>query len=181
MVNYTGCQAKSKFVEKCDALYVWHKDPLFRMALGAVGGDRIWALALLEKTMTTAYRSIDKFDSEKSERTKSIMTAILQSLINEIFLETWEKMGLTGEQAELPASLKDRFDVDQILIRNEFTAELAKYVEKLANTDRDIVFMRYFAGFPEEEIAHHLGCSLEDAESRVFKVKQKIAAMIKEG
>ncbi|MCL1983149.1 MAG: RNA polymerase sigma factor [Clostridiales bacterium] len=181
MATYLGRRAKGKFVEKCDALYVWHKDPVFRMAQRAVGGDREWALDLLDKCMMTAYANADKFSDEKSERSKSMMTAILQSQISEIYREAWEKIGLCEKCGAAPADPKGRFDVDQILIRNEFTAELAKYVERLANSDRELVFMRFYAGFTAEEISRNLGCSTEDVDGRIFRVKQKIAGMIKEG
>ena len=171
---------KNSLIDKCDALYLWHKDVIYRMALSAVGGDKAWALDILENCMLTAYDNIDKFDDEKSENSKSMMTAILQSNINAIYLELLEKMGLYEDAGKAPAGKKDKFDVSQILIRNNLTADLAKYVEKLTNVERELVFMRYFMGIPPDEISKRRGGSREETEKRIFLVKQKIAKMMTE-
>jgi len=181
MSLFFGNNGKNKSIEKCDALYAWHKDVIYRMALGAVGGNKEWALNLLEECMMTACENIDKFDNEKSDKSSSIMTAILQSRINEIYSETWEKMGLRNKNDKIPVSQKDRFDVNQILRRNELTAGLAKYVEKLTNFEKELIFTRFFMGFSEEEVARHFGNDLEETEKNIFLVKQKIAKMMMEG
>ena len=181
MPPFRGRRTKSDFVEKCDALYIWHKDIIYRMALAAVGGDKKWALSILENCMLIAYDNIDKFDNEKSERSKSIMVAILQNLINSIYMEVWDKMGLHDDFLGTSASPRDRFDVDQILIRNELTADLAKYVEHLTNSDKEIIFLRFFMGLSMEEISEQFGISQKEVEKKIFIVKQKIARMIKEG
>ena len=181
MPQLSGSKGKNKSIEKCDALYVWHKDVIYRMALSAVGGDREWALALLEKCMITACENIDKFFDEKPERSGAIMAAILQSLINEIYLEVWQKMGLVDKDKKGVVSKKDRFDVDQILIRNELTAHLAKYVGKLTNAEKELIFLRFFIGFTDEEISGRYKIGLDETEKRIFLAKQKIAKMMMEG
>ena len=176
-------QGKGKLIDKCDALYVWHKDAIFRMALDAVCGDKAWALRLLEECMVTAYNNIERFGDENSDESKSKMVAILQSLINRIYLEIWQKMELSDfyeEYKKNSATKKERFDVDQILIRNELTAELAKYVEKLTNDDKELIFMRFFMGMTVEELSKHFGNSPDETEKRVFLVKRKIARMMTE-
>jgi RNA polymerase sigma factor (sigma-70 family) len=172
---------ENKSIEKCDALYAWHKDAIYRMALGAVGGDKEWALNLLEECMTIVCENIDKFDDERSDKSSSIMTAIMQSLISKIYLEVWRKMQLHSKGDRITVTRQDRFHVNQVLIRNELTAGLAKYVEKLTNSDKELVFMRFFMGFSEKEVAKHFGDDLEETEKKIFLVKQKLAKMVIEG
>jgi RNA polymerase sigma factor (sigma-70 family) len=172
-------QGTNRLIDKCDALYVWHKDAIYRMALRAVGGDEAWALAVLEKCMMIAYNNIDKFDDEKSEHSKSVMTAILQTQINEIYRALLQKAGLFEADQNVKLTEKDKFDANQILIRNDLTADLAKYVDKLTNTEKELVFMRYFMGFTEEELSGQYGIKPEEVGKRVFLVKQKIAQMMR--
>jgi len=171
---------KNKSIEKCDALYVWHKDVIYKMALDAVGGDKEWALNLLEQCMVIACENIDIFDDERSDKSGSVLTAILQGLISEIYLEAWQKMGANDKSGKMFVNKKDKFDVNQILIRNELTADLAKYVEKLTNSDKQLIFKRFFMGFSEEEMARRYGNDLQETENKTFLVKQKIAKMMKE-
>ena len=181
MSSLSGSKEKNKLIEKCDALYVWHKDVIYRMALEAVGGNKQWALDLLEQCMVTACENIDKIEDERSDKTSSILTGILQSLINNIFLEAWQKMEPPDKNKKASITKKDRLDVDQILIRNELTVGLAKYVEKLTNYDKELIFTRFFMGFSEEEVAKRYGKDLEEMEDMIFLVKQKIATMMREG
>jgi len=187
MPNSTEMHGKGKLIDKCDALYVWHKDAIFSLALDAVGGNKEWALALLEECMLTAYKNIDKFGDEKSAETKSTMVAMLQSGINEIYGDVWRKLEAESRNCEKKVenlkvyySKKDRADVDQILIRNELTAGLAKYVEQLTNDDKELIFLRFFVGFSGEELAKHFGVAPDEAEDRIFVLKQKIAKMMME-
>ena len=171
-------QGKNKLIDKCDALYVWHKDAIFRMAYAAVGADKEWALKLLEDCMIETCANIDRFGAENSDDSKSKMTAILQRMINKIYLEAWRKIGLGDEHKGISISQKDRFDVDQVLIRNNYTAELARYVEKLTNADKEFIFMRFYMGYTADELSKQYGCSPEEIDKRTFLVKQKIAKMI---
>ena len=173
-------QGKGKLIEKCDALYVWHKDAIFRMASGAVGGDNAWALKLLEECMVEASANIEKFGAEGSNESKSKITALLQGRINKIYLEVWRKTGLNVEYKGLGATQKDKYDVDQVLIRNGFSAELAKYVGRLSNADKELIFVRYFMGFTNEELSKRYEVNTAEIEKRIFLVKQKIAKMIME-
>ena len=169
---------KEKLIDKCDALYVWHKEAVYRMAHDAVGGDKAWALKVLEECMLTAYRYLDKFETPGSDDSKSKMTAILRILIDKIYSEVWYKMGICGEYRKITVTNKDRFDVNQILIRNELTADLAKYVEKLTNADKELIYLRYFMGFTEGELALHYENSVDEIGKMIFLVKQKIAKMM---
>jgi len=171
---------KGKLIEKCDAIYVWHKDAIYRMALDAIGGDKEWALKLLEECVMEACGSVEKYGEEGSNESKSKITAMLQSRINNIYLEVWQEMGLNGGHVSVGITQKEKYDVDQILIRNGFTAELAKYVEKLTNADKELIFMRYFMGFTPAELSKKYESSPGEIEKRIFLVKQKIARMIME-
>ena len=176
----TVTEGKGKLIDKCDALYVWHKDALFRIAFSAVGGNREWALKLLEECMLEACQNIDRFGDEKSVDSKSKLIALLHNQINKIYSEVWQKMGLDDEPKKISATQKEIYNVDQILIRNEMTAELAKYVERLTNADKKLIFMRYYMGFTDEELAKEYGCNPDDIEHKAFYVKQKMAKMILE-
>lgn len=165
-------------IDKCDALYVWHKDAMFSMAFNASGGDKEWALKLLEDCMKDVCANVEKFGAENSDESKSKVTAILKSRIERVYLEVWRKIGCVDKLENVNVTQKDRFDVDQILIRNEFSAGLAKYVGRLTSAEKMLVFMRYFMGFTAEELSKQYESSPEEIEKRIFLIKQKIAKMM---
>jgi len=88
-------------------------------------------------------------------------------------------MGLGGDGKKVNVAPKDRFVVDQVLIRHEFSAELAKYVDRLTNADKELIFMRFFLGYSPEEMAKRYERTPEEIEDSIFLVKQKIAKLIK--
>ena len=171
---------KSDLIDKCDALYVWHKDTIYAMALKAVGGDEDWALEILTECMLAAYRNIDKFHSEKSEDTKSAMMAAYIGVMNKIYGGVQRKMGLLSDYQKVSVTAKDEFDVDQVLIRNEVAAGLMKYVGSLKNDEKEFIFLRFFMGLSEEEAAAHFGITPEESRKKAFFIKQKIAKMMME-
>lgn len=172
---------KNELISRCDALYIWHKEPIYRMALKAVGGDQEWALEILDTCMMTAYQYIDKFDDIKSERSKSIMAAIFLSILDDIYRTAKEQMGIAEEFRSPMITKKEKLDIDQVLIRNDLSAELIKYVEKLTHKERELVFFRFFVGLNEEEVSEHFHIGLEEMKDRLFLVKQKISNMMIEG
>jgi len=181
MPAYANRQGRGKLIDKCDALYVWHKDAIFRLALDAVGGDKAWALALLEECMMEAYRDIQRFGDERSAETKSILVAVLNGIVGGIYSDVWEKLNVgepKGAGRKSVISKKEKADVDQILIRNELNAELAKYVEKLTNAEKEFIFLRFFMGYTEDEISKRFEMAPDETERRIFVLKQKIAKMM---
>ena len=114
------------------------------------------------------------------DESKAKITAVLFSKINKIYLEGWREMGFLDEQKETDVTQKDKLDVDQILIRNEFSTGLAKYVERLTNAEKELIFMRYYMGYSEKELSTRYGSGAEDIEKKIFLIKQKIAKMIVE-
>ena len=67
------------------------------------------------------------------------------------------------------------------MIRNELTAGLARYVERLTHKERDLVFFRYFAGLTEEELCARFKFAPEELRGRLFLIKQNLSKMIVEG
>jgi len=180
MAQYKVSLGKDKLIDKCDALYILHKDAIYRMAFSAVGGNKEWALKLLEECMIAVCENIEKFGDEKSLDSKAKMVAILLSLINKIYAEVWQKMGVFEEAKVTNVSQKERFDVDQILIRNELTTVPTKYVEKLTNAEKELVFMRFFMGLSLEELSKQYKATPDEIEKKIFMVKKRIVNMIKE-
>ena len=180
MSPQTNSRRKDNLIDKCDALYIWHKDAIYRIAFSAVGGNKEWALKLLEECMITACRNIERFGDEKSADSKAKMVAILYSLINKIYADVWQKIGLYDESLPTGFTEKERFDVDQIIIRNQHTVRLAKYAGQLTNTDKELIFMRYYMDIDPEELAKQYSCHPEDIRKRIFAVKRRIANMMRE-
>jgi len=172
--------SRRELIGRCDSLYIWHKDPIYRMALAAVGGDRDWALEILEACMTRAYHYIEKFEDVQSDRSKCLMAAIFQSTLNEVYRSARNSAGIPAGQKPPVVSRKDKLDVDQILVRNELSAGLAKDVEKLSQTEKELLFFRFFVGLTEQEVCDHFGIGAPELRDRVFQVKQKLSEMIVE-
>lgn len=184
MISFAGKSAnqrKNELVERCDALYIWHKEPLYRLALAALGGDKEWALSVLDDCMMTAYRYISLFDDVKSEKSKAIMIAILHSKLNLIYRDMWAKMGAALDEEKTFYTKKDQLFADQVLVRNELSADLARYMERLSRKEKELVFFRFFAGFKDAEVQEYFGMSANELQTRLYAIKRKISNMIIEG
>lgn len=177
----TKNQSPDYLRDRCDALYIFHKDNLYRMALTALNGDREMAMDVVEKTFINAFRHIDKLGDEQSEKTKAFMVSQLRGVLNVIYQKARERVGIPGDFNKIYITKQDQFDVDQVLIRNnEMLSKLAGYVDGLSSKEKEVLFYRYFLDLTPKEVASVFSLSEEDAQSCIFQVKQKIATMILE-
>lgn len=163
--------------ERYDELYIIHKDPLYRIALEAINDTEL-ALDVVNRTFIYAFRQIDDLEDAKSDKTKAFMVATLKSALNLILQQARDKAGIPGEFEKIHITETDKFNVDQVLIRNEMLTNLARYVERLTYRERELLFYHFFMGWAASKLKEYYKLPEEDIENRIFQIKQKIAKMM---
>ena len=164
--------------DKCDALYAWHKEPVYRIALKALNDDRAAALDVTERAFLVAFRHIGDIEEVQSDKAKAFMVATVKGVLNVLYQKARERAGIPSEFNKIYITEQDRFDVDQVLIRNELVADLARYVDKLTYRERELIFYHYFVGWTLAQVGKQVQLSEGDVESCMFQIKQKLAKMI---
>lgn len=163
---------------KCDAIYSCNKETIYKIALDALSGDAELALEVTEKAFYSAFRRIDELDEPDSDKTKAFMTAALKAELNILYEAARKRVGIPSDFNKIYITKQERFNVEQVLIRNEMITKLAIYVENLSYREREILFYHYFMGWSVAELGRYMRISEDDMESCIFQIKKKIAEMM---
>lgn len=164
-----------------DSLYVLHKDTMYRIALKALDGNKEKALDIVKRAFVLIGKHMDQIRDENSKRTKALMIAAVKSVLNDVYHETRVRIGIPEGHENPRATMQDILRINQVLVRNDLVADLARYVEKLSYEERELVFYLYFAFWTEEELAKHMGISLNELKARVYRAKRKLARLMTSG
>ena len=163
---------------KCDAVYACNKEVIYKIALDSLSGDGELALEVTEKAFSSVFRRIDELDDATSDKTKAFLTAALRAELNILYEEARKRVGIPSEFNKIYITKQERFNVEQVLIRNEMITKLAIYVENLSYREREILFYHYFMGWSTKMLGRYMRISEEDMESCIFQIKKKIAEMM---
>lgn len=164
-----------------DSLYVLHKDSMYRIALKALDGNQQKALDIVKRAFLFIGNHMDQIRDENSKRTKALMIAAVKSVLNDVYHETRVRIGIPEGHENPRATMQDILRINQVLVRNDLVADLARYVEKLSFEERELVFYLYFAFWSQEELAKHMGISLNELKARLFRAKKKLAKLMTNG
>lgn len=163
---------------KCDAIYACNKETIYRIALDALAGDGELALEVTEKAFYAAFRNIDVLDDPASDKTKAFLTAAVKAELNILYEEARKRVGIPSEFNKIYITKQERFNVEQVLIRNEMITKLAIYVDNLSYREREVIFYHYFMEWSVEELGKYMRISEDEMESVIFQIKKKIAEMM---
>lgn len=83
-----------------------------------------------------------------------------------------------GDEKEY--TVADTVDLDEILLRDERIDEVAKCIDMLPETDRQIIILKYDLELQSKEIAKIMKMSVTAVDNRVSRAKRKIKVMLGE-
>ncbi len=76
--------------------------------------------------------------------------------------------------------IADRVDFVAFESKYGFSAEMMEILENLSEIDRDILVMKFYHRFSNEEIARELNTNVEHVKKRFQRAKKKLAVMLTE-
>ncbi len=137
-------------------------DPVFRHCYFRVS-DREKAKDLLQETFKRFWEYLEK--NEKIENNKAFLFRIANNLI----IDSYRKK----KEESLDALMIDGFDVGsedyEAILNSVMGRELLSMLEKLSDTYRDLIVMRYVDDLPVQEIASITGLSENVVSVRIHR------------
>lgn len=179
-----GCADKDKEIygqDRFEQFYERHKEVIYNIAMKKLDDTEL-AFRVVEETFKRAFLHREQIHNPGSFKSQSYVIANMRSVLEEVYKEAREKMGILEpeEDQEEPMRGRDDFDVDQVLARNDMVADLAKYMDKLTFKEKELVFLLYFMGCSKKEVAKRYGITVESLKVRAFRIKRKLAKLILE-
>jgi RNA polymerase sigma-70 factor (ECF subfamily) len=157
-------------------------DALHRFVLVRVGGNRDVADDLLQQTCCEAARH--PWPPASRDRCEAWLRGIARNLVRRHWRDRKaEARVIPLEDAALANRLADDLESrplpPDVLIQQESVTQLLLAVTSLSTADQSLIFDYYFEQRPQAAIARELGVSEKSVESRLYRVRGRLRAALR--
>ena len=176
--------AATRASRPCDLRQAFERcaDGLWRFILVRAGGDRHAAEDLLQQTCLEAARS------RKAPGDEAGCEAFLFGIARNLLRKHWRRMQRRGvalpaqdaqRGSQLAALMEAGPVAPDLLASRETRDQLMLAVTVLPAVDQQLVFAHYFDGRSQGQIAAELGISSKSVESRLYRLRTRLRAMLR--
>lgn len=150
-----------------EALYRTSRDDLFAYVAGLLR-DRSAAEDVTALAFERAYRKRKRYDEKRGSRRAWLFGIARNAALDELRRR--------GRQAELPADPADPdpVDADERVESALRRVTVRRALDGLTARERELVALKYFAGFGNAEIGAVIGVSESNAGTRLHRVMEKL-------
>lgn len=167
----------SKETEKLKQLYEIYEQPMFRIAYAVLHSNE-----LAEDAVSDAFiRIIDRLDrigDAKSDKTKNYIVKVVKSTSINIYRKNRQfyvrEVPIDEETMQIPDKSPG---VEKIIIEAENSRELNNMLEKISETDRNIVLLRCREELSWREVAQVLSLTETTARKRFERIRKRLIGM----
>lgn len=152
-------------------LYSIYAKDLYRFALYCLKNEKD-AQDAVQDAVLLAFTKIGSLRNEAAFKSwlfkilsNCCKTRLMKSSASPVFLDISSAEHITGDDENIPASLK---------------SELLEVLDTLSAEDREIVLLSALAGYKSHEIAEMLGCPSSTVRSRLARALKKMREQLKD-
>lgn len=161
------------------ALVERHRDALYRLARSATG-DADEALDIVQETFLAAFGALKRYDPARPLR--SWLAAIALNKARDWMRRRKVRRFLRLTVPEDAADwLRDDAPLpDEVALQREALAATARAVSALPANLKDVLLLRTLEGMSQADTAIALGISEKAVETRLYRARQKLGAMLRD-
>lgn len=167
-----------------------HGDTLFSAAYSKLKdsgtGTREDAEELVQETFLKVYRHIERFHGISEDETKKLLIVYTKNTVKDYLKKAehrYKKVSFVYEEdsEEKSYELPDTdMTPEEIVISKETIEQTHICIEQLSEEQRQIIYLKYYHGYKNKEIAQVLGISETNVSSRLNRAKAALRKMRKE-
>ena len=169
METVKGPDSKEQRIEHMVTLY---QLPLLRLCVMYLH-DEEQAKDAVQETFIKAYRNLDSFRAESSERTW--LTRIAINTCKDMLKSAWYQH---NDRRVCP---EDFQTVKEEETEDEEAEALGQAIMKLPAKYKDVIMLYYFQGMDQEETAEALHISMSSVSRRLKRAREKLRDVLKGG
>ncbi len=156
-----------------------HYEPLIRYVVKPICGEDPGLVEdCLQETELKVWEKIGSFDAEKGTF-KGWLTAIAKNTALNMVRKVQNLDAGDVLNDESPEAASPDAGPEETAIRTETAAAVRAAIEKLPKNDRLIIYRRYYYMQSVAQIAAETGLSVRAVEGRLYRIRQKLAEMLK--
>ena len=125
-------------------------------------------------------KHLDKIDIHNDYKTKSYVCTIVSHLSIDVLRHDASFQTENIDDVEDMLDSKDPLPIDHIISEDGYKT-LIGYISSLSDTYKTICLLKYINGLKESQIAELLELPPKTVNVRIFRARQKLIRMIKEG
>lgn len=162
--------------EKLEALYKTYRHLMFYVAYSILH-DIPTAEDAVQQAFVRVISHIEKISEIDCPQTKNFMVIIVKNISLNLYHSRRKKETVSFDEVEgwMLSSARDEIQ------EWEDSQQLESFMERLPESYRDALMLRYDNGYSTAEIAALLGIQEENAKKRLQRARAKLADMIAEG
>ncbi len=169
-----------------EQLYEKYSDNVYRIAYSYVNNAED-AKDLVQETFFKIYRHIGDFESLKPEETIALIVIYTKHNAIDFLRKKKRRIHAISLYYETDDEDVREFEIpdpdetpEEVVIRQENSEQLRKYVDSLPETQREVLTLKYRYGMKEKDIGRILHVDESAVSSRINRAKVRLRKMIEE-
>jgi RNA polymerase sigma-70 factor (ECF subfamily) len=158
-----------------EAIIQLHQEPVFRFAYLLVR-DPVEAEDIAQETFLRAYRSFASFDPQRTLR--PWLLSITANLSRNRRRSLGRYMAALGRFFH--ADVHEPAGIEDLSARKEEDRVLWQAIRRLSETDRQVIYLRYFLELPVKDVAQVTGVASGTVKSRLHRSLKKLRIVLEQ-
>lgn len=161
---------------KLELLYNKYSLNIYRVAYSILN-DRYLAQDAVQEAFIKVYNNLDKITEINCNKTKAFLIVIVRNTSINIYNQRRKRSGLSFEEIENELS-ESGPSLEEIIINNDTFTRVADLMKDLHPTYADILSLKYYYQYKDEEIANILNISPENTRVRLYRARKCLLALL---
>ena len=162
------------------ALVERHRDAIYRLVRSATG-DADAALDIVQETFLAAFGALTRYDPSRSLRAWLAAIALNKARDWARYRKVRRLFGLAMPEGAAERVHDDAPLPDEVAEQRDALAATGRAVAALPASLKDVLLLRTLEGLSQAETAQALGISEKAVETRLYRARQKLGAVLRDG
>ncbi len=161
---------------RLEALYNEHASLMYKIAYRILK-DQHLAQDAVQEAFINISKNFDKIIKIDCNKTRALFVIIVRNVSIDIYRQREKQTGVSYEEIEETLSGQGP-SVEEILVSAETFAKLAKKMKELNPSYADILSLKYFYNYKDEEISQMLNITPENTRIRLSRARKNLIKLL---
>lgn len=163
---------------RLEALYNEHASVMYKIAYRILK-DQHLAQDAVQEAFINISKNFDKIIKTDCNKIRALFVIIVRNVSIDIYRQREKQTGVSYEEIEETLSEQGP-SVEEILVSSETFTNLAKRMKELHPSYADILSLKYFYNYKDEEISQMLNITPENTRARLSRARKSLINLLRQ-
>jgi len=163
-------------ISRLETLYNEHASLMYKIACRILK-DQHLAQDAVQEAFINISKNLDKIVKTDCNKIRALFVIIVRNASIDIYRQREKQTGVSYEEIEETLSEQGP-SVEEILVSSETFAKLAKKMKELHPSYADILSLKYFYNYKDEEISQMLNITPENTRARLSRARKSLINLL---